>query len=176
MFGHISISTEKVISIRMPETSARKYKVAFICTRNACRSQIAEALAKDLASDIIEPLSGGTDPSEGIDPGAVEAMKEIGIDISHMRPKRLPKEVLDSLDLVVHMGCGPPGSCMTAPGIPYEDWGLEDPAGKSLEEYRMTVREIERRVRDLASRLRSGRLPSVSASQMTFELSTSDTS
>lgn len=148
----------------------RKYRVAFICVRNSCRSQIAEALASDLASDVIEPFSGGADPSERVDPGAVEAMNEIGIDMSSARPKRLSKEILDSLDLAVHMGCGAPGMCLTVPGIPSEDWAIEDPVGRSREDYRRVVRIIEKKMRDLAARLRAGKLPST-APGLTFEIS-----
>jgi arsenate reductase (thioredoxin) len=158
------------MGVKMTPRSARKLKVAFICIKNSCRSQIAEALARDIASDIIEPLSGGTDPGEQVDPGAVEAMREIGIDIAQARPKQLPNEVLQSLDLVVHMGCGAPGMCLTVPGIPSEDWGVEDPVGKAQEKYREVVRIIEKKVRDLVFRLRSGKLPSESLGPVTFEL------
>lgn len=90
-------------------------------------------------------------------------MKEIGIDISRAHPKQLPGDTLASLDLVVHMGCWAPGVCLLVPGIPSEDWGIEDPAGKSIEKYREMVRIIKEKVLDLAARLRSGRLPSLSA-------------
>lgn len=155
----------------MNDRPTRRYKVAFICTRNSCRSQIAEALARDLASDIIDPYSGGTDPADNVDRGAVDAMTEIGIDISRARPKQLPREVLDSLDLVVHMGCETPGTCLTVPGVPSEDWGIEDPVGKSPEDYRRVVRLIEKKMRDLTSRLRSGKITSASP-PLTFELPT----
>ena len=143
----------------MKTESSGKYRVAFICVKNSCRSQVAEALAKSLAPDIIDPVSGGTDPAEEVDPGAVEAMKELGIDISQARPKQLPAETLASLDLVVHMGCGAPGMCLIVPGIPSEDWGVEDPAGGPAEKYREMVKVIREKVLDLAARLRSGRLP-----------------
>jgi arsenate reductase len=139
--------------------SPRRYHVAFICIKNSCRSQVAEALAKSLAPGIIDPVSGGTDPAEEVDPGAVAAMKELGIDISQARPKQLPAEALASLDLVVHMGCGAPGMCLIVPGIPSEDWGVEDPAGGPAEKYREMVKVIREKVLDLTARLRSGRLP-----------------
>ena len=155
----------------MKTESSRKYRVAFICVKNSCRSQMAEALARHLASDVIDPVSGGTEPAEHVDPGAVGAMKGIGIDISRARPKRLSKETLESLDLVVHMGCGAPGMCLIVPGVPSEDWGIEDPVGKSPEKYREVMGIIESKTRDLAARLRSGRLPSAAPDSVRFQLS-----
>jgi arsenate reductase len=122
--------------------------------KNSCRSQIAEAFARKLASDIIDPLSGGTEPADRVDPGAVATMMELGVDISQARPKSLPGEVLTSLDLVVHMGCGGPRGCMVVPGVPSEDWGIEDPVGGSREKYLAVARTIEAKIRDLAVRLR----------------------
>jgi arsenate reductase len=159
----------------MKTESSRRYRVAFICVKNSCRSQMAEAFARHLANDVIDPVSGGTEPVERVDPGAVEAMKEIGIDLSQARPKQLSRETLESLDLVVHMGCGTPGLCLTVPGIPSEDWGIDDPVGKSAEKYREVVRIIEKKIRDLAARLRSGKTLSASPNSVTFELPTSET-
>jgi len=157
----------------MKTESSRKYRVAFICVKNSCRSQMAEAFARHFASDVIDPFSGGTEPAEQVDPGAVEAMTEIGIDIFRACPKRLSRETLESLDLVVHMGCGAPGICLVVPGVPSEDWGIEDPVGKPNEKYREVRSIIETKVRDLAARIRSGRMLSVSPSSVTFQLSTS---
>lgn len=157
----------------MKTESSRRYRVAFICVKNSCRSQMAEALARHLASDVIDPVSGGTEPAKNVDPGAVTAMKEIGIDISRACPKQLSREILQSLDLVVHMGCGAPGICLTVPGIPSEDWGIEDPVGKSVEKYREVVGIIEKKILDLAARLRSGNPPSTSSSSVKFQLSAS---
>ncbi len=154
----------------MGNVSRKLYRVAFICVKNMSRSQMAEGFAKHLASDVIEPFSGGTDPAERIDPGAVGAMMEVGIDISQARPKQLSAETLQSLDLVIHMGCGLPGTCLTVPGIPSEDWGIEDPVGKPVEEYREVRDIIEAKVRDLAARLISGRIPSIPPSSLTFQL------
>lgn len=134
---------------------------------------MAEAFARHLASDVIEPVSGGTEPAERVDPGAVEAMREIGIDMSEAHPKQLSRETLESLDLVVHMGCGAPGMCLVVPGIPSEDWGIDDPAGKSPEKYREVMGIIEKKIRDLAARLRSGGLPSASPRLAAFKLSES---
>lgn len=134
---------------------------------------MAEALARHLAIDVIEPFSGGTEPAARVDPGAVGVMKEIGIDISQARPKQLSSEILQSVDLVIHMGCGAPEMCLTVPGVPSEDWGIEDPVGKPKEKYREIRSIIETKVLDLATRLRSGGIPSASPSSVTFQLSTS---
>jgi arsenate reductase len=157
----------------MDRKSAKRYRVAFICVKNSCRSQMAEGFARHLADAVIDPLSGGTEPADRVDQGAVEAMKEVGIDISRERPKQLSTETLQSLDLVVHMGCGAPGMCLTVPGIPSEDWGIEDPVGRSQEKYREVRDIIEKKTRDLAARLESGGLPSASPDSVTFELLTS---
>lgn len=151
----------------------RKYRVAFICVKNSCRSQMAEGYARNLAIDVIDPLSGGTEPAERVDQGAVEAMKEGGIDITQARPKQLSRETLQSLDLVVHMGCGAPGMCLTVPGIPSEDWGIEDPVGEPKEKYREVRNIIEAKMRDLAARLRSGKIPSATSNSVSFQLSAS---
>ncbi|MGQ9587123.1 MAG: arsenate-mycothiol transferase ArsC [Thermoplasmata archaeon] len=147
-----------MFAVDMKTESIRKYRVAFICVKNSCRSQMAEAFARHLAHDVIDPVSGGTEPAEQVDPGAVEAMKEIGIDISRARPKQLSRETLMALDLVVHMGCGAPGVCLTVPGIPNEDWGIADPAGQGFDKYRETRDVIAAKVSDLADRLRSGKI------------------
>lgn len=157
----------------MKTASSRRYRVAFICVKNSCRSQMAEAFARHLANDVMDPVSGGTEPAEQVDAGAVEAMKSIGIDISRARPKQLSRETLQSLDLIIHMGCGAPEICLAVPGVPSEDWGIEDPVGKPLEKYTEIMSIIEEKVRDLADRLRSGRLQPASQSSNAFRLSTS---
>ena len=171
--GATQIYAEGLLADDMKTESSRRYRVAFICVKNSCRSQMAEAFARYLANDVIDPISGGTEPAERVDPGAVEVMNEIGIDISRARPKQLSRETLQSLDLVIHMGCGAPGMCLIVPGIPSEDWGIEDPVGKSVEKYREVVSIIEKKILDLAARLRSGKTPSASQSSISFELSTS---
>ena len=135
----------------------RKYKVAFICTKNAFRSQIAEGFAKALAGDIMEPSSGGSEPTDRVDPLAVEVMAESGVDISSSRPKSLPDSFLRSLDLIVQMGCGPVKTCLSFPGVPSEDWGIPDPSG-SPEDARAVRDTIKERVVQLAARLRSGKV------------------
>jgi len=100
-------------------------------------------------------------------------MREIGIDMSQSHPKHLSRATLESLDLVIHMGCGAPGMCLVVPGVPSEDWGVEDPVGKPIEKYREVSDIIEMKVRELAARLRSDGPPSASRSSVTFELSSS---
>jgi arsenate reductase len=146
-------------------TPQRMYRVAFLCVKNSCRSQMAEVFAQGLAPDVIVPFSGGTEPGDRVDHGAVEVMKELGYDMAGAKPKSLPREVLSSLDLVVHMGCGGPGGCMVVPGIPSEDWGIEDPVGGPREMYLAVARTIEAKVRDLAVRLRE-RPPSASEAEV----------
>lgn len=135
----------------------RRYKVAFICTKNAFRSQMAEGFAKALESDVIEPLSGGSEPADQVDPLAVKVMAESGTDISASKPKSLPDEFLRSLDLIVHMGCGPFRLCPNVPGVPSEDWGIPDPTG-DLENARHVRDTIKKKVEQLASRLRTGKV------------------
>lgn len=133
----------------------RKYRVAFICVKNAFRSQIAQAFAESDAGDLIEARSGGSAPATAVDPAAVAVMREVSIDISARRPKALPDEELRSLDLIVHMGCGDGVICLAAPGVPSEDWEIDDP-GSNLDDARRVRDMIRVRVRELADRLRRG--------------------
>lgn len=126
-------------------------KVAFICVHNSCRSQIAEALGKHLAKDVFESYSAGTEFKDAINPDAVRLMREIyGIDMEEaQRPK--PLEEIPHVDVVITMGCNV--DCPYLPCKFREDWGLDDPTGKSDDEFIAVIREIEDRVRQLASRL-----------------------
>ncbi|MEM0342712.1 MAG: arsenate reductase ArsC [Thermoplasmata archaeon] len=138
----------------MIRSRSRRYRVAFVCTKNSCRSQMAEAFARELAPDVIDPLSAGTEPAKEVDPRAIEVMREVGIDISDAKPKALAPEETADLDLVVHMGCGSQ-RCMVVPGVPTEEWQIEDPEGKGIDAYR-AVRELVRtHVVGLAERLRA---------------------
>lgn len=128
--------------------------VAFVCTRNACRSQIAEALARELASGVIEPHSAGTHPAEGINADALRMLEERGTDVARLSPKTLSE--LPPVDVVVTMGCGV--SCPALPCAHREDWGLEDPEGKGDDAMRRTVDEVARRVLDLRARILAGAL------------------
>ena len=126
-------------------------KVLFVCVHNAGRSQMAAGFMEDLADGKIEVLSAGSAPKESINPIAVQAMAEKGIDIANRKPKILSTEPVQASDVVITMGCG--DACPFFPGKRYEDWVLEDPAGKSIEEVRLIRDEIENRVKSLVSEL-----------------------
>ncbi|MDY2777029.1 MAG: metalloregulator ArsR/SmtB family transcription factor [Collinsella sp.] len=127
--------------------------VAFICVHNACRSQMAEAFALDLASDAFTPFSAGTDPAKEVDPLAAFVMRDrFGLDLSSQRPKSLFK--LDGVDIVITMGCGV--ECPLLEASHREDWGLEDPSGKGVEQMAHAALEIRRRVLDLRRRVIAG--------------------
>ncbi|AEH50311.1 arsenate reductase ArsC [Pseudothermotoga thermarum] len=130
-----------------------KKKVAFICVKNSCRSQMAEGFAKHYGGDIMEVYSAGTEVSGKIDPVAIEVMKEVGIDISNQRSKPI-SELPEKMDIVITMGCGV--VCPYIPSKHMEDWGLDDPAGKPIEEYRRIRDEIEQKVKKLVERIKSG--------------------
>ncbi len=121
--------------------------VLFVCVHNAGRSQMAAGWARHLGRDDVEIYSGGSDPASTINPSAVEAMSEIGIDISREFPKPWTDEVVRAADVVITMGCG--DACPIYPGKRYEDWELEDPAGKDLETVRRIRDEIGARVKVL---------------------------
>ncbi len=127
-------------------------KAAFICTHNSCRSQIAEALGKRLAGDVFESYSAGTETKDRINPDAVRLMKlRYGIDMEQtQRPKSISE--LPIVDIVVTMGCGV--ECPYLPGERREDWGLEDPTGKSDEVFMKTIDTIEQKILELKESLR----------------------
>ena len=119
--------------------------VLFVCVGNSGRSQMAEALFNQAAGGKARAMSAGTKPASAVDPKTIEVMREVGIDISAARPKALTMEMLDQADQVVTMGCGVEGVC-PASFVETEDWQLEDPKGKSLEEVRRIRDEIKTRV------------------------------
>ena len=121
--------------------------VLFLCVHNAGRSQMAMGWFNHLAGGRAVAYSGGSEPGERVNPAAVEAMAEVGIDISGARPRRWTDEGVRDADVVVSMGCG--DACPVYPGKRYEDWVLADPFGKGVEEVRPTRDEIGRRVREL---------------------------
>jgi protein-tyrosine-phosphatase len=125
--------------------------VLFLCVHNAGRSQMAAGWMRHLAGDRIDVFSGGSEPAEGLNKAAVEAMAEKGIDIGGELPQPWADEIVRAADVIVTMGCG--DSCPVYPGKRYLDWELEDPSGKTLEEVRPIRDEIERRVRTLMSEL-----------------------
>jgi len=125
--------------------------VLFVCVHNAGRSQMAAGLMAKLAGDRIAVRSAGSDPADEINPAAVEAMREVGVDISTEVPELLETDAVRAADVVITMGCG--DACPIYPGKRYEDWDLEDPAGKDLETVRRIRDEIEARVRVLLEEL-----------------------
>jgi len=126
-------------------------KVAFICVHNSCRSQIAEALGKHLASDVFESYSAGTETRPQINQDAVRLMKEIyEIDMEKTQRSKLLADI-PPVDIVVTMGCNV--QCPFLPCKHREDWGLDDPTGKSDEEYERVIREIEEKILGLKKRI-----------------------
>ncbi len=127
-------------------------KVAFICVHNSCRSQIAEALGKHLASDVFESYSAGTHLKPQINQDAVRLMKQLyNIDMEQTQRSKLLNEI-PSVDVVITMGCNV--DCPFLPCKRREDWGLDDPTGKSDEEFIKTIKLIEQKIIDLAKELR----------------------
>jgi len=121
--------------------------VLFLCTHNAGRSQIALGYFRDMAGDAAIGWSGGSEPGSQVNPAAVAAMAEIGIDISGEFPKPWTDEIVRAADVVVTMGCG--DACPVFPGKRYVDWVLDDPAGMSVDDVRPIRDEIRERVRGL---------------------------
>lgn len=132
----------------------KKPKVAFICVHNSCRSQIAEALGKHLAGDVFESHSAGTETKPRINQDAVRLMKEVyGIDMEATQHSKLLEDI-PQVDVVITMGCNV--ECPYLPSQHREDWGLDDPSGKSDEEFMAVIRTIERNMKDLGERIRNG--------------------
>ena len=126
-------------------------EVLFVCVHNAGRSQMASALLAARAEGRVHVRSAGSEPAEAINPAVVEAMSELGIDISEEFPKPLADEVVQAADVVITMGCG--DACPLYPGKRYEDWQLDDPAGRPLEEVRLIRDELDRRIEALLAEL-----------------------
>lgn len=126
-------------------------RVLFVCVHNAGRSQMAEALFSKAAAGRHQARSAGSAPAERIQPEVVEAMREVGLDLSRRRPRRLEEADAAWADVVVTMGCG--DACPVLPGRRSLDWDLPDPAGRPLEEVRRLRDEIARRVEDLLAEL-----------------------
>ena len=127
-------------------------KVLFVCVHNAGRSQMAEAFFSRLAEGKALALSAGTEPASRVNPVVVGAMREVGIDISHQKPKLLTLEMLENVDRVITMGCGVEGVC-PASFVPTEDWELEDPEDKPIEKVRQIRDEIKAKVDELVRTL-----------------------
>ncbi|MFM1951451.1 MAG: hypothetical protein RJA33_245 [Actinomycetota bacterium] len=124
-----------------------KKTILFVCVHNAGRSQMAAGFARTLGGDRVEVLSAGSAPKDSINPVAVEAMREVGIDIADQQPKILTPESVQQSDVVITMGCG--DACPYYPGKRYEDWKLEDPAGQGIEPVRVIRDEIKARIETL---------------------------
>ena len=128
-----------------------KPSVLFVCIHNAGRSQMAAGFLRDIAGDRIEVRSAGSMPADQINPTAVEAMQELGIDITAEQPKVLTTEAVQASDVVITMGCG--DACPFFPGKRYEDWKLDDPAGQGIDAVRPIRDDIRARIEQLVSEL-----------------------
>ncbi len=131
--------------------NAQKPSVLFVCVHNAGRSQMAAGYLRQLAGDAIEVRSAGSMPADQINPTAVEAMHEEGIDITAEQPKVLTTEAVQASDVVITMGCG--DACPFFPGKRYEDWKLDDPAGQGIDAVRPIRDDIKARIETLIAEL-----------------------
>jgi arsenate reductase len=125
--------------------------VLFVCVHNAGRSQMAAAFLTHLSQGQVEVRSAGSAPADQVNPAAVQAMAEVGIDIAAQQPKILTDQAVRASDVVITMGCG--DTCPFYPGKRYEDWVLEDPAGQGVESVRPIRDEIRRRIEALLAQL-----------------------
>jgi arsenate reductase (thioredoxin) len=128
-----------------------KPSVLFVCVHNAGRSQMAAAFLTHLSEGTVEVRSAGSEPADQVNPAAVQAMAEVGIDITAEKPKILTDQAVRESDVVITMGCG--DTCPFYPGKRYEDWVLDDPAGKDVATVRPIRDEIRRRVEALLDQL-----------------------
>jgi arsenate reductase (thioredoxin) len=128
-----------------------KPSVLFVCVHNAGRSQMAAGWLRHLAGDSVEVRSAGSAPADTVNPAAVEAMREVGIDITDQKPKVLEYEVAQDSDVIITMGCG--DACPVFPGKRYEDWKLDDPAGQGVDAVRPIRDEIKTRIEALLADL-----------------------
>jgi arsenate reductase (thioredoxin) len=134
-----------------PETTTGKPSVLFICVHNAGRSQMAAGWLAHLAEGRVEVRSAGSAPADQVNPVAIEAMREVGIDITAAQPKVLTVDAVEASDVVITMGCG--DACPVFPGKRYEDWKLDDPAGQDIEAVRKIRDDIRARVEKLITHL-----------------------
>ncbi len=135
----------------MTDATAARPSVLYVCVHNAGRSQMAAAYTRHLSGGAVEVRSAGSEPADQVNPSAVAAMAEEGIDITAERPKILTTDAVKVSDVVITMGCG--DTCPIYPGKRYEDWELEDPAGKGVDSVRPIRDEIRARVLTLLSEL-----------------------
>jgi protein-tyrosine-phosphatase len=132
-------------------SNENKKTILFVCVHNAGRSQMAAGFMRTLGGDRVEVLSAGSAPKDSINPIAVQAMAELGIDIADQQPKILTTESVQASDVVITMGCG--DACPYYPGKRYEDWKLDDPAGQGIEPVRIIRDEIKGRIEALLAEL-----------------------
>ena len=125
--------------------------ILFLCIHNAGRSQMAAGFARELSNGSVAILSGGSEPADQVNPVAVEVMNEVGIDIADYVPQKFNDDLLNSVDVVVTMGCG--DTCPFIPGKRYIDWPLDDPKGRPIEEVRVIRDQIRANVADLLAQL-----------------------
>lgn len=125
--------------------------ILFLCIHNAGRSQMAAGFARSLSNGTVNIFSGGSEPADQVNPAAIEAMREVGIDISQYQPQRFTDELLHEVDVVVTMGCG--DTCPYIPGKRYVDWPLDDPKGQSVDVVRRIRDDIKIRVEELLAQL-----------------------
>lgn len=136
----------------MPSSDVRRRpRIIFLCVHNAGRSQMAAGWAEHLGGDGVEVFSGGSDPASEVNPSAVAAMSEVGIDIANHRPQRWTEAIVRDAEVIVTMGCG--DACPYFPGKRYEDWAVSDPAGQDVASVRPIRDEIGERVRTLLAEL-----------------------
>ncbi|MFB7511966.1 MULTISPECIES: arsenate reductase ArsC [unclassified Streptomyces] len=138
-------------------TTAPLASVLFVCIHNAGRSQMAAGFLDHLAGDRVEVRSAGSMPGDRVNPAAVEAMREVGVDISDQKPKVLTTEAVQASDYVITMGCG--DACPVFPGKKYLDWALEDPAGQGVEAVRPIRDEIKVLIEGLIAEIDAKRQP-----------------
>ncbi|MBI9015167.1 MAG: arsenate reductase ArsC [Clostridiales bacterium] len=130
-------------------------KVAFVCVHNSCRSQMAEGFAKSLCKEVFEAYSAGTENYPEVKPLAVEVMEEAGVDMSSHHPKLL-SDIPEELDLLITMGCNV--SCPFVPNKHSEDWGLDDPSGGPIEDFRVTRELVRSKVLELIKRIENNEI------------------
>ena len=143
--------TENPTTTELPDAAANRPSVLFVCVHNAGRSQMAAGFLTALSGGAVAVRSAGSMPADQINPAAVEAMGELGIDIRAEKPKILTTDAVKASDVVITMGCG--DTCPFYPGKRYEDWVLEDPAGQGVAAVRPIRDEIRTRVLTLLSEL-----------------------
>jgi arsenate reductase len=147
----MSVDSSPIDPTTRTDGAARRTSVVFLCVHNAGRSQMAAGWLRHLAGNDVEVFSGGSEPASALNPAAVAAMAEVGIDIAGQTPTRWTDDIVHAADVVVTMGCG--DTCPVFPGKRYEDWELLDPAGQPIEVVRTVRDDIEGRVRDLIASL-----------------------